>query len=53
MVITNKQAFNKKYGYSKEEAHSKRRISETTGIPVRILDKVYYREKTWHLAEGR
>mgnify|MGYP003643151782 CR=1 FL=1 len=43
MVITNKQAFNKKYGYSKEEAHSKGRISKLTGIPVRILDKVYYR----------
>ena len=43
MVVTNKQLFNKKYGYSKEEAHSKGRISKLTGIPVRILDKVYYR----------
>ena len=43
MVITNKQKYNAKYGFSKDQGHSKKDISKTTGIPLRILDEVYYR----------
>ena len=43
MVLTNKQKYNKKYGFSKEQSHSKKDISKKTGIPMRILDKVYDR----------
>ena len=42
-MVTNKQAFNKKYKFKNDEGHSKAEISRLTGIPVRILDKVYYR----------
>jgi len=44
-MSTNKQKFNKKYGFKNDEGHSKAEISRLTGIPVRILDKVYYRGK--------
>jgi len=43
MVETNKNKFNKKYKQNKNEPNSKKDISKLTGIPVRILDKVYYR----------
>jgi hypothetical protein len=43
MVVTNKQKYNKKYKFPKDEAHSKSDISKTTGIPKRFLDKVYDR----------
>ena len=43
MVVTNKQKFNAKYGFAKDEGHSKAEIVRLTGIPKRILDKVYYR----------
>ena len=43
MVLTNKQKFNAKYGFAKDEGHSKAEIVRLTGIPKRILDKVYYR----------
>lgn len=43
MVVTNKQKYNKKYGFSKEQSHSKKDISKKTGIPMRILNKVYDR----------
>ncbi len=42
-VETNKNKFNKKYKQNKNEPNSKKDISKLTGIPVRILDKVYYR----------
>ena len=42
-MLTNKEKYNKKYGFDKGTAHSKRDISKTTGIPVRILDEVYDR----------
>ena len=40
---TNKEKFNKKYGFSKDAPHSKRDISKITGIPYSILDSVYRR----------
>ena len=43
MVVTNKQKFNKKYGFPKDEGHSKAEISKLTGISKSILDQVYDR----------
>jgi len=43
MVVTNKQKYNAKYGFPKDQSNSKSSISKTTGIPKRILDKVYDR----------
>ena len=43
MTTTNKNRFNIKYGFPKDKAHSKASIVKLTGIPKRILDKVYYR----------
>lgn len=43
MVVSNKDKYNAKFGFPKGTSHSKKDISKTTGIPVRILDKVYDR----------
>tara|TARA_R110000851_G_scaffold83998_4_gene183410 strand:- start:1931 stop:2278 length:348 start_codon:yes stop_codon:yes gene_type:complete len=43
MVVSNKNKFNKKYGFKSDAPHGKAEISRLTGIPVRILDKIYYR----------
>jgi len=43
MTTTNKNRFNTKYGFKKDEPHSKTEISKLTGIPKRILDQVYDR----------
>ena len=43
MVVTNKQKFNKKYGFKPNEGHSKAEISRKTGVSMGILDKVYDR----------
>jgi hypothetical protein len=43
MVISNKDKYNAKYNYPKGTSHSKRDISQKTGIPLRILDKIYDR----------
>ena len=43
MVTTNKMKYNKKYGFKKDQSHSKKDISKTTGIPMRILNEVYDR----------
>lgn len=43
MTLTNKQKYNEKYGFKKDESHSKKDISKKTGIPMSILDKVYDR----------
>lgn len=40
---TNKEKFNKKYGFKRSEGHSKSEISRITGISKSILDKVYDR----------
>jgi len=42
-MVTNKEKYNAKYNYPKGTSHSKRDISKETGIPIRILDKVYDR----------
>ncbi len=43
MAITNKQRYNAKYGFPKDQSNSKAKISKTTGIPKRFLDKVFDR----------
>tara|TARA_R100001086_G_scaffold179445_1_gene99536 strand:- start:108 stop:413 length:306 start_codon:yes stop_codon:yes gene_type:complete len=43
MALTNKQKFNKKYGFPKDAGHSKAEISRLTGVPMRTLNKVYDR----------
>ena len=43
MVLTNKNKFNIKYGFKRDEPHSKTEIAKITGIPKRILDEVYRR----------
>ena len=42
-MSTNKQIFNKKYGFKLNEPHNKKEISKLTGVSVGILDQVYYR----------
>jgi len=43
MVITNKQKFNLKYKQPKDQPNSKKDISKLTGIPIKILDEIFYR----------
>ena len=43
MTLTNKQKFNKKYGFAKDASHSKAEISRLTGVSIRTLNKVYDR----------
>lgn len=42
-MSTYKQRFNKKYGFPKDEPHSKEEIAKITKIPKKILDEVYDR----------
>ncbi len=42
-MVSNKNKFNKKYGFKPDASHSKAEISKLTGVSVSILDKVYYR----------
>jgi hypothetical protein len=43
MVLTNKQQYNKRHGFNKDEPHSKKEISKISKIPIKILDDVYDR----------
>jgi len=40
MVLTNRQKFNRKYGFNKDASHSRQEISKLTGISMSILNKV-------------
>ncbi len=42
-MSTNKQKFNRKYGFKLDEPHSKKEISKITGVSMGILDQVYDR----------
>ena len=42
-MITNKDKYNAKFKFKKGTPHSKKDISKTTGIPLRILDEVFDR----------
>jgi len=48
MVITNKNKFNKRYGFTANAPHSKSEISKLTGISMSILNKVYDRGLAAH-----
>ena len=48
MVVTNKNKFNKKYGFKSDESHSKQQISKLSGISMTILNKVYDRGLAAH-----
>ncbi len=43
MVITNKQRYNKKHGFTLNKAHSLEDIAKKTGISEKILQEVYNR----------
>jgi len=45
---TNKQKFNKKYGFKADEGHSISEISKLTGISVSILNQVMSRGRGAH-----
>tara|TARA_R110000787_G_scaffold46309_2_gene112465 strand:+ start:1108 stop:1452 length:345 start_codon:yes stop_codon:yes gene_type:complete len=42
-MLTNKNKFNIKYGFKRDEPHSKAELVKITGVPKRILDAVYDR----------
>ena len=42
-MSSNKNKFNKKYGFKLDQGHSKAEISRLTGIPRSILDQVFDR----------
>jgi len=42
-MVSNKNKFNKKYGFKPDASHSKAENSILPGVSVSILDKVYYR----------
>ncbi len=41
--MTNKNEWNKRHGFKKDEGHSKAEISRVSKIPIRILNQVYDR----------
>tara|TARA_R110001583_G_scaffold52153_1_gene162272 strand:+ start:619 stop:963 length:345 start_codon:yes stop_codon:yes gene_type:complete len=42
-MVSNKQRFNAKYNFPKDQGHSRAEISRLTGIPMSILNQVYSR----------
>jgi hypothetical protein len=40
MVLTNKQKYNRKYGFKLNEGHTLNEISATTGVSTKILNEV-------------
>ena len=43
MVVTNRNKFNKKYGFPLNASHSKKEISKLSGVSMSVLNKVYDR----------
>ena len=43
MVVSNKNKFNAKYGFTKDASHSRAEISRLTGIHIGILNQVFRR----------
>ena len=39
--MTNKQEYNKRHNFKKDEPHSKKDISKISSIPMKVLDEVY------------
>ncbi len=48
MVQTNKAKFNKKYGFKRDEGHTRAEISRLTGVSSRILSEVAKRGRGAH-----
>jgi len=48
MVQTNKNKFNKKYGFKRDEGHTRAEISRLTGVSSRILGEVAKRGRGAH-----
>lgn len=42
-MSTNKQQWNKRHGFAKDESHDKAEIARVSKIPIKILDEVYDR----------
>lgn len=42
-MSTNKEQWNKRHGFPKDESHTKQEISKISKIPMKILDEVYDR----------
>ncbi len=40
VALTNRQKFNRKYGFDKDASHSKKEISKLTGVSMSILNEV-------------
>lgn len=43
MAVSNKQRFNKKYGFKRDESHSLEELAKITGVKKSILESVYSR----------
>jgi hypothetical protein len=43
MVLSNKQKFNKKFGFKRDQSHSLEELSKISGIKKSILESVYMR----------
>ena len=43
MTLTNKEKFNKKYGFAKGTSHSRATIAKKSGVPLSVLNEVYKR----------
>jgi|TARA_R100000935_G_C2832083_1_gene165708 hypothetical protein len=41
--MTNKEEYNKRHKFKKEEPHSKKEISKISKVPMKVLDDVYDR----------
>ena len=39
--MTNKEEYNKRHKFKKDEPHSKKEISKISSIPMKVLDEVY------------
>ena len=42
-MLTNKQKFNQKYGFKRDESHSLKEIATKSKIPISVLRKVFNR----------
>ena len=41
--MTNKEEYNKRHKFKKEEPHSKKEISKISKVPMKVLDEVMIR----------
>lgn len=39
--MTNKEEYNKRHRFKKDEPHSKKEISKISNVPMKVLDQVY------------